>query len=170
MIPGSTIRPSEHDSRIPILLVQQPGSISFLGFVDHFHLHLHLIPPLSDDRLYGQGSGALGFGAGWDLIIPEGWGMAFWLPIVYAGARAAGVLDRAERKYEQLKPCEPYDYPDTPAGADYMATVAASEQARFNSLPPAKRPNYASFGISSPFGFDFVELLQRYSTRPVVGR
>ena len=34
MIPGSAIQPTERDARIPILLVQQPGAISFLGFVE----------------------------------------------------------------------------------------------------------------------------------------
>ena len=29
-------------------------------------------------------------GNGWDLIVPEGWGLAFWKSIVFTGAKAAG--------------------------------------------------------------------------------
>lgn len=35
-----------------------------------------------------------GYGSGWDLIVPQGWGRAFWLALVWAGAHAAGLMER----------------------------------------------------------------------------
>ena len=32
-----------------------------------------------------------GLGAGWDLILPAGWGTRFWNALVQAGARAVGM-------------------------------------------------------------------------------
>lgn len=56
MVPGSHLDLGLRESKIPILLVQQPGKL------------------LGDDRL--------GWGSGWDIYLPKGWGMAFWLPFV----------------------------------------------------------------------------------------
>lgn len=43
-----------------------------------------------------------GYGAGWDLIVPAGWGMPFWLSIVHAGARVAGVRERESLLLEMV--------------------------------------------------------------------
>jgi ribonuclease P/MRP protein subunit POP1 len=34
--------------------------------------------------------GENGFGLGWDIILPAGWSMVFWISLIYAGARAVG--------------------------------------------------------------------------------
>lgn len=56
LVPGSRLSPTPLQGRVPILLVQQPGKQ--LGH------EMNL------------------WGAGWDLLIPKGWGMAFWVPLV----------------------------------------------------------------------------------------
>lgn len=56
LVPGSTLSPTPLQGRVPILLVQQPGKQ-----VGH---EMNL------------------WGAGWDLLLPKGWGMAFWIPLV----------------------------------------------------------------------------------------
>lgn len=56
LVPGSYLDLGPQESKIPILLVQQPGKIA------------------GEDRL--------GWGSGWDILLPKGWGMAFWLPLV----------------------------------------------------------------------------------------
>jgi len=33
-----------------------------------------------------------GFCSGWDVILPASWGRVFWKALVYAGARAMGML------------------------------------------------------------------------------
>lgn len=55
LVPGSRL-PTAAQSRVPILLVNQAGK------------------QLGEERL--------GWGSGWDLLLPKGWGMAFWVPLV----------------------------------------------------------------------------------------
>lgn len=59
LVPGSRLQATARHSRIPVLLVQQPGKQTGIE----------------------MGS----WGAGWDLLLPKGWGMAFWVPLVCLG-------------------------------------------------------------------------------------
>lgn len=45
----------------------------------------------------------LGFGAGWDLIVPAHCGLAFWLTLVGAGARPAGLRELRALRLEQVR-------------------------------------------------------------------
>lgn len=56
LVPGSRLTPTPPQGRVPILLVHQPG------------------------KLVGHERSC--WGAGWDLLLPKGWGMAFWVPLV----------------------------------------------------------------------------------------
>ncbi|KAG7270751.1 hypothetical protein CRUP_010585 [Coryphaenoides rupestris] len=56
LVPGSRLSPTPLQGRVPVLLVQQPG------------------------KQVGQEMAS--WGAGWDLLLPKGWGMAFWIPLV----------------------------------------------------------------------------------------
>lgn len=56
LVPGSHLDLGPGESKIPILLVQQPGKMA------------------GEDRP--------GWGSGWDIYLPKGWGMAFWIPFV----------------------------------------------------------------------------------------
>lgn len=56
LVPGSQLDLGPRESKIPILLVQQPGKVA------------------GEDRP--------GWGSGWDIYLPKGWGMAFWIPFV----------------------------------------------------------------------------------------
>lgn len=56
LVPGSRLSPTPLQGRVPLLLVHQPG------------------------KQVGQEMSS--WGAGWDLLLPKGWGMAFWVPLV----------------------------------------------------------------------------------------
>lgn len=56
LVPGSRLRPTPLQGRVPILLVHQPGK--------------------------QVGCEMSSWGAGWDLLLPKGWGMAFWVSLV----------------------------------------------------------------------------------------
>ncbi|KFR13046.1 Ribonucleases P/MRP protein subunit POP1, partial [Opisthocomus hoazin] len=58
LVPGSHLDLGPCESKIPILLVQQPGKMA------------------GEDRP--------GWGSGWGSYLPKGWGMAFWIPFVKA--------------------------------------------------------------------------------------
>lgn len=78
LVPGSRL-PTPVQGRVPILLVNQAGK------------------QLGEERL--------GWGSGWDLLLPKGWGMAFWVPLVktkfflfvcflsYTDLEAPGILE-----------------------------------------------------------------------------
>lgn len=56
LVPGSCLKPTPPQGRVPVLLVHQPG------------------------KQLGQEMPS--WGAGWDLLLPKGWGMPFWVPLV----------------------------------------------------------------------------------------
>lgn len=56
LVPGSRLTPTPPQGRVPVLLVHQPGK--------------------------QVGHEMSSWGAGWDLLLPKGWGMAFWVPLV----------------------------------------------------------------------------------------
>lgn len=105
LLPTSPLPVTAADARVPILLVQRPG--------------VHQRPVGRTRRLPGP---ALGFAAGWDLIIPAGFGMAFWRSLVSIGCRPIGLLDRDACALEQGELRFPFDYPDVPAAiSEYQA-------------------------------------------------
>lgn len=59
-IPGSDIPLTAQESRIPCILIHQPGETGTR------------------------------FGSGWDIILPAGWGMSFWMNLTFNGARVGG--------------------------------------------------------------------------------
>lgn len=62
LVPGSRLSPTPPQGRVPVLLVHQPGK--------------------------QVGHEMSSWGAGWDLLLPKGWGMAFWVPLVGGGRSA----------------------------------------------------------------------------------
>lgn len=57
LVPGSRV--SAAPAPVPVLLVHQAGRVR------------------GEERLH--------WGSGWDLLLPKGWGMAFWVPLVRTG-------------------------------------------------------------------------------------
>ena len=64
-----------------------------------------------------------GYGSGWDIILPSGWAMAFWIALVYRGARSGGLQESQTLVLEQGVPFFPNNFPDTPAGKAYNAKL-----------------------------------------------
>lgn len=61
----------------------------------------------------------LGIGIGWDIILPVGWAMAFWIPIVYQCARVGGYRESQMVACEKKELHFPEDFPDTEAGKEF---------------------------------------------------
>ncbi|KAJ3028315.1 hypothetical protein HDV00_010474 [Rhizophlyctis rosea] len=79
LVPGTGLQPKETDIRVPILLLQR---------------NCMAVDPSKLTR-----KEMLEFVSGWDIIIPKGWGMAFWKCFIFAGARVA----ESERAKKQAK-------------------------------------------------------------------
>ncbi|KAG8276119.1 Ribonucleases P/MRP protein subunit pop1 [Homalodisca vitripennis] len=96
-------------------LVPGLASAAWLGSHNVSHLPILLV---QNRGQYEQS----GYGSGWDVIVPAGWGMPVWLGLVYRGARVGGLRETERLTLETVSgPTLP---PDTEAGC------LDSEQAR----------------------------------------
>ncbi|GFT69311.1 hypothetical protein NPIL_448761 [Nephila pilipes] len=95
--------------------------------------------------------GINGFGYGWDLIAPSGWNSEFFRTLVHKGGRPAGLRDLHFINLEAGIPNFPCSYPDTIAGAAYEEKLRIDYLTKYYKRPKSQRPNFQSFGITTPF-------------------
>jgi len=151
ILSGSVPDLGSKESRVPVLLVQNSA---FQNTCSQRQLH------------GGSGGGpGLDFGAGWDIILPAGWSMAFWIALVYRGAKAVGLQDQRRLAFEAGELTFPDSFPDTPAGAEMSSSRAAELRSKYDRRPPAKRCNYNKMGVSAPFHCPWSELVQGWARR-----
>lgn len=139
LVPGSQLVLGPQESKIPILLIQQPGKVT------------------GDDRR--------GWGSGWDILFPKGWGMAFWIPFIYRGARVGGLKESVMHSQYKRSPDIPGDFPDCPAGVVFAEEQAKNLLEKYKRRPPAKRPNYVKLGTLAPFCCPWEQLAQEWESR-----
>ena len=145
LLPGSVPDLGHKESRIPVLLVQNPG------FQTSYSTH-SLQRPCS--------GAALDYGSGWDIILPAGWSMAFWIALVYRGAKAVGLREQRSLAFEAGDLMLPDRCPDTPSGAEMSSSRAAELESAYSRRPPAKRCNYEKMGVVAPFHCPWLQLVQ----------
>ncbi|XP_070768153.1 ribonucleases P/MRP protein subunit POP1 [Enoplosus armatus] len=136
LVPGSRLSPTPLQGRVPILLVHQPGK--------------------------QVGHEMSSWGAGWDLLLPKGWGMALWVPLVYRGVRVGGLNMSLKHSQNKGAPHFPHDYPDCPAGARFQEEQEAELLCKFKRRPPAKRTNYIKHGCLAPFRCPWQQLTEEW--------
>ncbi|XP_036596891.1 ribonucleases P/MRP protein subunit POP1 [Trichosurus vulpecula] len=139
MVPGSQLNLGHCESKIPVLLIQQPGKVT------------------GEDRL--------GWGSGWDILLPKGWGMAFWIPFIYHGARVGGLKEALMHSRYKGAPSIPDDFPDCPAGILFAIEQENNLLENYKRHPPAKRPNYIKLGTLSPFRCPWEQLTRDWESR-----
>ncbi|CAN9514059.1 unnamed protein product [Ophioblennius macclurei] len=136
LVPGSRLSPTPLQGRVPVLLVHQPG------------------------KQLGHEMSC--WGAGWDLLLPKGWGMAFWIPLVYRGVRVGGLNMSLKHSQNKAAPHFPHDYPDCPAGTRFQEEQEAELLGKFTRHPPAKRTNYIKHGCLAPFRCPWQQLAEEW--------
>ena len=99
-------------------------------------------------------------GAGWDLILPPEWAMAFWISLIYRGARACGMKELAKASLESQVLHFPQDFPDTVSGKMFYLDQQRKLEAHFSRRPPAKRLNYGKLVVPTPFYFPWEDLVR----------
>ncbi|XP_061027450.1 ribonucleases P/MRP protein subunit POP1 isoform X2 [Eubalaena glacialis] len=139
LVPGSQLFLGPHESKVPILLIQQPGKVT------------------GDDQR--------GWGSGWDVLLPKGWGMAFWIPFIYRGARVGGLKETVVHSQYKRSPNVPGDFPDCPAGILFAEEQAKNLLEKYKRRPPAKRPNYVKLGTLAPFCCPWEQLTRDWESR-----
>ncbi|XP_036395476.1 ribonucleases P/MRP protein subunit POP1 [Megalops cyprinoides] len=136
LVPGSRLHPTPPQGRVPMLLVQQAGK--------------------------QVGSEMASWGAGWDLLLPKGWGMAFWVPLVYRGVRIGGLQEALKHSQNKGASHFPHDFPDCPAGARFQQEQETELCAAYKRRPPAKRTNYIKHGCLAPFRCPWQQLAEEW--------
>ncbi|KAG8441792.1 hypothetical protein GDO86_010826 [Hymenochirus boettgeri] len=133
LVPGSQLDLGNKESKIPILLIQQPGRRT--------------------------GTEHPGWGSGWDICLPKGWGMAFWIPFIYRGVRVGGLQQSQQHCQYMGVPEVPGDYPDCPAGVQSAKETEQSLLDSYKRRPPAKRTNFIKHGVLAPFRCPWEQLV-----------
>lgn len=114
-------------SYLPILLIQRPGS---------------------QDPILKR----LGFGSGWDIIMPAGWAMPMWMALIFRGARPGGLKQTISMGLESgsMEHLDIYA-PDTSAGRVEEACRRELRRSTHFRKTPKNRPNFIKLGVASPF-------------------
>lgn len=89
---------------------------------------------------------------GYTLLVPRGWGQAFWLSLVHTGAKVLGQRQVRQQCLNANIAAFPHDWVGTHAHSEYDNAMAAERAAQWSRRPPAKRVNHAALGRVHPFG------------------
>jgi ribonuclease P/MRP protein subunit POP1 len=117
------------------------------------------IPVLCMQRSAGL---SRGFGSGWDIVLPAGWGMPFWVSLMYAnGGRAAGQRELHYVALEAGLPAFPEDYQDTIPGQSAMAMFEERNRDAHGRRPKSKRVDFGKYRIRDPFSANLPGLIRR---------
>lgn len=132
---GSPLDLGSKESRIPVLFVQNPGASGT------------------------DAPSRLGYGCGWDIVLPGGWSLPFWIALSHCEAHAAGLEELRHVDFEQSELHFPDHFPDTPAGANLNLSCYVKAAEKYDRIPPAKRINYKTLKVEAPFHFPWKELV-----------
>lgn len=105
-----------------------------------------------------------GFGSGWDVIVPPGYGLPFWQTFIMFGARAGGLRETESLAFEMG---ECYLPPDSEAGKEEEIRIEQQLKDKYFKLPSKKRVNYIKMGVNSPFICPWKILLSDWSDKNI---
>jgi len=100
------------------------------------------------------------YGSGFDVLLPLGWAMPFWIAFQYEGARGGGLREDQNISLESFGLHFPDHYPDTQANKDLSQTVKKSKEEKHLRYPPDKRQSYDKLGIRNPFDLPWLDLIK----------
>ncbi|XP_028170834.1 ribonucleases P/MRP protein subunit POP1 [Ostrinia furnacalis] len=123
LVPGEINENDPVLQSVPVVLIQRPGSQNL-------------------------DSKKIGYGSGWDIIIPPGYGLPFWQTFIMFGARSGGLRESEHLSFEMG---ECYFPPDSESGKEEEERISTELKEKYFRLPPSKRVNYIKLAIVSPF-------------------
>lgn len=91
----------------------------------------------------------LGYGSGWDIILPAGWAMPFWLGLIMNGCQPGGLRETTTMMLERCLPRS--DEPDTDTGKIRSMQEKEEAMQKHFKFPPQMRVNYIKLGFQTPF-------------------
>ena len=140
--------------RIPVLLIHQCSSIPPSGVLNSGHT------PGSYTKFTQHVTTSQTFG--WDLVLPNNWAMAFWVSLIYRGARACSLSDQQKWLLESGALSFPHDFPDTSDGRALEEEQCKAREEKYLRYPPDKRRNYGKLLIPHPFLRPWRSLIQQW--------
>ena len=140
--------------RIPVLLIHQCSSVPPSGVLNSSHT------PANYTKLTQHVTTSQTFG--WDLVLPNNWAMAFWVSLIYRGARACSLSDQQKWLLESGALSFPHDFPDTSAGRAFEEEHCKAKEKKYLRYPPDKRRNYGKLLIAHPFSRPWKSLVQQW--------
>jgi ribonuclease P/MRP protein subunit POP1 len=140
-VPGTSLKPTPPDNRIPVLLIQRSvkptlSASSSASLPDESFRRT----TNADPNLHG-----------WTLIVPKGWGMPFFNSLIYTGTRVGGQRERAHQAFEAGAAYFPRDLPTSTAYEEFAAARAIADEERWRRKPPAKRVNWDKLSTLNPW-------------------
>lgn len=134
------------------------------GEVSHFEHRLQPVPILVIQRPGNQNSEwkKVGFGSGYDVIVPVGYGLSVWLNLIAAGARPGGVQETLSFHKEI---CRDHFAPDTVPGKKESDRVQRELLLKYFKRPANRRVNYTKLAIAKPFKCPWKQLLQDWDNQ-----
>ncbi|KAK9898144.1 POP1-domain-containing protein [Cystobasidium minutum MCA 4210] len=146
LAPGTRLQAQADDNSIPVMLIQR--SIR-PNYVDK-DFHGRALGTDYFDKDY-KGRSEKNAISGWTLILPQGWGGAFWHSLAFADTRIGGLRERAQQHFEAGCPIFPEDYACTRAFKIEIDKKAKDASARWHRTPASKRVNFDKLKTSSPW-------------------
>uniref|UniRef100_A0A182MXF8 Uncharacterized protein n=1 Tax=Anopheles dirus TaxID=7168 RepID=A0A182MXF8_9DIPT len=136
LVPGEPCVSESHLQPLPLLLLQSPGS---------------------QDAQYKR----LGYGSGWDVIVPAGYGLAVWQSFVLWGAKPVGQQELEMVALETGN--DRTGVPDTEFGRQEAARKQSEALKKYFNRPNNKRINYTKLAIVSPFRCPWAQLVPEWN-------
>jgi len=140
-VPGTSLKPTTPDNRIPVLLVQRSVKSSSSANSSTS------LPAQSFQRTTNQDPNL----HGWTLILPKGWGMPFLTSLIYTGTRVGGQRERGHQAFEAGTAYFPTDFPACAAYEGFAAARASVDEERWKRKPPAKRVSWDKLSTLDPW-------------------
>jgi ribonuclease P/MRP protein subunit POP1 len=140
-VPGTSLKPTAPDDRIPVLLIQR--SVKPTSSANSSAS----LPAESVQRATNADPNL----HGWTLIVPKGWGMPFLTSLIYTGTRVGGQRERAHQAFEAGGAYFPRDFPTNTAYEEFAAARALADEERWKRKPPAKRVNWDKLSTLDPW-------------------
>lgn len=126
LVPGSRLQPTAEDDAVPVLLVTRS-----------------VLKPTDDAEKQADG---------YTLIVPQGWGSAFFQALVGASARPLSQQSLRSLHLETATPSYPCDWVGSPGWADALGFTENKRLEEWSRLPKGKRTEWKSVGTRWPFG------------------
>lgn len=136
LVPGEPCAFESQIQPIPILLMQNAGS---------------------QDGDFKR----LGYGAGWDVIVPSGYGLAFWHTLILWGAKPAGLKEFTMQAIAAGIDSE--RVPDSELGRSEANLAFETSWSAYFAKPNNRRVNYKKLAIASPFRCPWPQLVSEWN-------